>query len=250
MEREERIQLAKDISAAFIERHGEAVVATGIRGSVARLEDVEQSNLNVVIVTTSPEPAGAPRSLLHGPIAVECYVVGENAYRDEARMIGPWWPVRADQFVHYMPLHDPTEFWNGLRRVYEKAIEEAPADAFVRAETANIVQAVSWAYKARAAARSAPQMAELAIAEAALRAVLAIGLRARFAFKNVSHALQFAPSLPGAPPSFGAALQRALSSQLDTEEAVSALEDAIEGLLNAAMQNNVPVVAEGVNEFL
>jgi kanamycin nucleotidyltransferase len=250
MEREERIQLARDISAAFIERYGEDVVATGIRGSVARLEDVEQSNLNVVIVTKSAEPAGAPRALLHGPIAVECYVVGENAYRDEARMIGPWWPVRADQFLHHTALHDPSEFWNGLRRVYEKAVEEAPADAFVRAETANIVQAVSWAYKARAAARSTPEMAQLAIAESALRAVLAIGLRARFVFKNVSHALRFAPQLPGSPESFGQSLRSALSSQLSAEDAVGALEDAIEKLLDTAMENKVPVVAEGVSEFL
>lgn len=250
MEREERIQLAKDISAAFVERYGEDVVATGIRGSVARLEDVEQSNLNVVVVTKSEEPAGAPRALLHGPIAVECYVVGENPYREEARMIGPWWPVRADQFVHHTALHDPTEFWNGLRRVYEKTIEEAPDEAFVRAETANIVQAVSWAYKARAAAKNAPEMAQVAIAESALRAVLAIGLRARFVFKNVSHALRFAPQLPGSPESFGQSLRRALSSLIDTEEAVGALEDAIERLLDAALNNQVPVVAEGVSEFL
>lgn len=250
MEREERIQLAKDISTAFIERYGDEIVATGIRGSVARHEDVEQSNLNMVVVTTSQEPAGAPRSLLHGPIAVECYVVGENAYRDEARMIGPWWPVRADQFVHHTPLHDPSEFWNGLRRVYENAIQQAPDESFIRAETANIVQAVSWAYKARAAARTAPEMAQLAIAESALRAVLAIGLRSRFVFKNVSHALRFAPQLPGSPESFGPALRNALSSQLSTEEAVGALEDAIERLLNAAMSNQVPVVAEGASEFL
>src|SRR5437868_2867251 len=33
MDRAERIQLARDISDAFIERHGEAILATGIRGS-------------------------------------------------------------------------------------------------------------------------------------------------------------------------------------------------------------------------
>src|SRR5205823_5621526 len=82
----------------------------------------------------------------------------------------------------------------------------------LRAETANIAQAVSWAYKARAAAGNSDEMARLAIAEGALRAVLAMGLRARFVFKNVGHALRFAPQLPGAPAGFGPAMQRALAS--------------------------------------
>jgi hypothetical protein len=165
-------------------------------------------------------------------------------------MIGPWWPVRADQFLHYTTLHDPTEFWSGLRRVYDTAITEAPAEAFLRAESANIVQAVSWAYKARAAARNTPEMARLAIAEAALRSVLAIGLRARFVFKNVSHALRFAPQLPGSPEGFGDSLRGALSSNAETEDAVASLENAVERLLEAAMNNQVPVIAEGTSDFL
>src|SRR5438477_60862 len=76
MDRGERLDLAKELSNSFIERHGEHIVATGIRGSVARQEDVEQSNLNLVVVTTSPEVA-VSRALLYGPIAVEVYVVDQ-----------------------------------------------------------------------------------------------------------------------------------------------------------------------------
>src|SRR5438067_9637491 len=151
MDRGERVQLAKDLSAGFVDRHGESIVATGIRGSVARQEDVEQSNLNMVVVTSSPDVA-VSRALLYGPIAVELYVVDQRAYLEDAHIIGPWWPVRADQFSHHLALHDPNEFWRSLRAAYEEAMTAQPDDEFLRAETANIAQAVSWAYKARAAA--------------------------------------------------------------------------------------------------
>ncbi len=249
MDRAERIQLARDISDAFIERHGEAILATGIRGSVARQEDVEQSNLNMVVVTSSPDVA-VSRALLYGPIVVELYAVDDTAYLEDAHIVGPWWPVRADQFSHHLALHDPNEFWRSLRAAYEEAMTAQPDDEFLRAETANIAQAVSWAYKARAAAGNSDEMARLAIAEAALRAVLAMGLRARFVFKNVGHALRFAPQLPGAPAGFGPAMQRALASGMETDEAIGAIEDAIEALLEAAVANNVPVIAEGAADFL
>jgi len=249
MDRGERVDLAKELSNAFVERHGDNIVATGIRGSVARQEDVEQSNLNMVVVTTSPEVA-VSRALLYGPIAVELYVVDQRAYLEDAHIVGPWWPVRADQFSHHIALHDPNEFWKSLRAAYEQAMSSRSDDEFLRAESANIVQAVSWAYKARAASGNSDEMARLAIAEAALRAVLAMGLRARFVFKNVGHALRFAPQLPGAPQEFGPAMQKALASGVETADAIGALENAIETLLDAALANNVPVVAEAAADFL
>jgi hypothetical protein len=249
MDREQRVGLAKELSTAFIERHGNAIVATGIRGSVARQEDVEQSNLNMVVVTTSPD-VSVSRALLYGPIAVELYVVDSGAYLEDAHIVGPWWPVRADQFSHHIALHDPDEFWHELRNAYNDAMTSRSDDDFLRAESANIVQAVSWAYKARAAAGNSDEMARLAIAEAALRAVLAMGLRARFVFKNLAHALRFAPQLPGAPPAFGPAMQKALAGGVDTTEAIGSIEDAIEALLEAAVANNVPVIAESATDFL
>jgi hypothetical protein len=249
MDRAERIQLAKDLSAAFVERHGDAIVATGIRGSVARQEDVEQSNLNMVVVTAAPN-VSVSRALLYGPIAVELYVVDREAYLEDAQIVGPWWPVRADQFSHHTALHDPNEFWSALRAAYDEAMTSETGDEFLRAESANIVQAVSWAYKARAAAGNSDEMARLAIAEAALRAVLAMGLRARFVFKNVAHALRFAPQLPGAPAEFGPAMQKALASGVQTTDAIGAIEDAIEALLEAAVSNKVPVIAEAPADFL
>ena len=249
MDRAERIQLAKDLSAAFVDRHGESIVATGIRGSVARQEDVEQSNLNMVVVTASPDVA-LSRALLFGPIAVELFVVDDKAYLEDARIVGPWWPVRADQFNHHLALHDPNEFWKRLRHAYEEAMAAPRDDDFLRAESANIAQAVTWAYKARAATGNSNEMARVAIAESMLRAVLAMGLRARFVFKNVSHALRTAAQLPGAPDGFAPAMQTALAAGTETHDAVVALEGAIEALLGAAVGNNVPVIAEAPADFL
>src|SRR5205085_8311148 len=168
---------------------------------------------------------------------------------EDANIVGPWWPVRADQFSHHLALHDPNEFWRSLRAAYEEAMTAQADDEFLRAETANIAQAVSWAYKARAAAGNSDEMARLAIAEGALRAVLAMGLRARFVFKNVGHALRFAPQLPGAPAGFGPAMQRALASGMGRDEANGAIRDGIEAQLDAAVADYVPVIADRPADF-
>ena len=249
MDRAQRVELAKELSQAFVGRYGDGIVATGIRGSVARQEDTEQSNLNFVVVTAEHGMI-ASRALLYGPIAVDLFAIDSKSYLEDARIIGPWWPVRADQFVHRTPLHDPNQFWTELRNAYNDAIAAAAAEEFTRAEAADIVQAVTWAYKARAATGNSEAMARLSIAEAALRAVLAVGLRSRFAFKNVSHALRFAPQLPNVPPHFGSSLEKALSSGAETTDAVAAIETAVEALLEMAVGDNIPIIAEGTDEFL
>ena len=97
-------------------------------------------------------------------------------------------------------------------------------------------------------------MARLAIAETALRAVLAMGLRARFVFKDVAHALRFAPQLPGAPSAFGPAMQKALASGSETQEAISAIVGEFSGrsAANAALTaDNMPTaIAAASTSFL
>jgi kanamycin nucleotidyltransferase len=249
MDRAQRMQLANDLSTAFREQHGEHIVAVGIRGSVARQEDNEFSNLNLVVVTDRPG-VGASRSLLLGPTAVDVYVVDRESYLIDAATVGPWWPIRADQFTHSKPIHDPHDFYRDLRKTYESYVEGAPAEEFLRAEAANVVQAVTWAYKARSRISMAEGMSRIAIAESALRAVLALGLRARFVFKNPAHAFMMAGQLPGSPPRFTDSLNSALLAGSDTKEAVAALEDAIEAMLEAAVRNEVPISAEGPRDFV
>ncbi|MGZ4120128.1 MAG: hypothetical protein ACXVQY_11980 [Actinomycetota bacterium] len=249
MDRAQRVELAKELSETFVARYGDGIVATGIRGSVARQEDTEQSNLNFVVVAAEPGMI-ASRALLYGPIAVELFAIDSKGYLEDARIIGPWWPVRADQFVHRTPLHDPNQFWQELRNAYNDAVAAARDEDFLRAEAANIVQAVTWAYKARGATGNSEAMARLSIAEAALRAVLAAGLRAHFAFKNIAHALRLGPQLPNMPEHFGLGLQKALSSGTETTDAVTAIEGAVEALLELAVEHHVPIIAEGTDEFL
>jgi kanamycin nucleotidyltransferase len=249
MDHAERMRIAKELSEGFIGRYGDQILATGIRGSVARNEDDEYSNLNMVVVTNDPGTSSS-KSLLLGPVAVDVYVVDRAAYLEDAATVGPWWPIRADQFTHSMAIHDPADFYRDLRVTYERFVEQAADQDFLRAEAANVVQAVTWAYKARSRAGHTEGMSRIAIAESTLRAILALGLRARFIFKNLTHAFRLAGDLPGSPPRFKSSIEKALLAGSDTIEAVSALEDAIESLLEAAMANGVPITAEGIDEFL
>jgi kanamycin nucleotidyltransferase len=249
MDRAERIRVAKELSEGFLGRFGDQIVATGLRGSVAREEDNEHSDVDMVVITEDAGIVGS-RSLLLGPIAVEVLATSRAEYLHEATVIGPWWPMLADQFIHSRPLHDPNNFYGELRRHYDAAMNAASDEVFVRAESQDIVQAVTWAYKARASTGSNETIARLAIAESALRAVMSIGLRARFVFKNSAHAFRIIGQLPGAPPRFGKAMETALTSGTDVVEAVGAIEEAIEALLEAAIANGVPITGESADDFL
>jgi hypothetical protein len=90
----------------------------------------------------------------------------------------------------------------------------------------------------------------MAISESSLRAVLSLGLRARFIFKNIAHAFKIVGQLPGVPSRFTPGIQKALSSKVEAPEAVTALEESIEALLEAAIERGVPITAEGAEDFL
>ena len=225
MTHEERVELARDLTGRLLRRHGEdAIVAVGLHGSVARGDDREESDLDIAVVTAGPEVEVADRLLRYRGTVVELGAITADAYLEEAGHIGPAWPLAADQYVNHLALHDPGEFFHKLRHVHEAAVEQSPPAAFRAAAGYDLVQLVSWEGKARDAELAGDlAVASLAVKEAAVLAMLVVGLHTRTAYRNLAHAVRATAVTEAAGPGFPAAYRRLLDPTVEPAGQVLAL---------------------------
>jgi predicted nucleotidyltransferase len=249
---EERVELARELTAALLRRHGtDAIVAVGAHGSVARGDDGDESDLDLAVITARPEVEVPDRLLRHRGTVVDLGAITADAYLEEAGHIGPAWPLAADQYVNHLALHDPGEFFHKLRHVHEAAVEQSPPEAFRAAAGYDLVQLVSWEGKARDAELAGDLVvASLAVKEAAVLAMLVVGLHTRTAYRNLAHAVRATAVTEAAGPGFPAAYRRLLDPTVEPAGQVLALGRVLAALLDLAGREGIPFEADDLDGFL
>jgi predicted nucleotidyltransferase len=249
---EERVELARELTAALLRRHGtDAIVAVGVHGSVARGDDGDESDLDLAVSTARPEVEVPDRFLRHRGTVVDLGAIAADAYLEEAGHIGPAWPLAADQYVNHLALHDPGEFFHKLRHVHEAAVEQSPPAAFRAAAGYDLVQLVSWEAKARDAELAGDlAVASLAIKEAAVLAMLVVGLHTRTAYRNLAHAVRATAVTEAAGPGFPAAYRRLLDPTVEPAGQVLALGRVLDALLDLARRDGIPFETDDLDGFL
>jgi hypothetical protein len=252
MTHEERLALARELTARLLDRHGaEALVAVGLHGSVAHGDDRDQSDLDLAVVTAGPEVEVPDRALRHRGVVVDLAAITAEAYLQEATQVGPTWPLAADQYVNHLPLHDPGGFFHQLEHAHQAAMEAAPDEAFLAAAGYDLVQLLAWESRARSAELHGDLPgAMLAVKEAALLAALVIGLASRTAYRDAAHALTTAALAGGTPPGFAEPYRRLLSPSVDPAGAVISLGRATDALTVWAGHLGIPYEAEDLDAFL
>jgi predicted nucleotidyltransferase len=249
---EERVELARELTAALLRRHGEqAIVAVGVHGSVARGDDGDQSDLDLAVITAGPEVEVPDRFLRHRGTVVDLGAITADAYLQEAGHIGPAWPLAADQYVNHLAMHDPGEFFHKLRHVHEAAVEQSPPEAFRAAAGYDLVQLLSWEGKARDAELAGDLVvASLAVKEAAVLAMLVVGLHTRTAYRNLAHAVRATAVTEAAGPGFPAAYRRLLDPTVEPAGQVLALGRVLAALLDLAGRDGIPFETDDLDGFL
>jgi predicted nucleotidyltransferase len=249
---EERVELARELTAALLRRHGtDAIVAVGAHGSVARGDDGDESDLDLAVITARPEVEVPDRLLRHRGTVVDLGAITADAYLEEAGHIGPAWPLAADQYVNHLALHDPGEFFHKLRHVHEAAVEQSPPEAFRAAAGYDLVQLVSWEGKARDAELAGDLVvASLAVKEAAVLAMLVVGLHTRTAYRNLAHAVRATAVTEAAGPGFPAAYRRLLDPTVEPAGQVLALGRVLAALLELAGREGIPFETDDLDGFL
>jgi predicted nucleotidyltransferase len=249
---EERVELARELTAALLRRHGtDAIVAVGAHGSVARGDDGDEADLDLAVITARPEVEVPDRFLRHRGTVVDLGAITADAYLEEAGHIGPAWPLAADQYVNHLALHDPGEFFHKLRHVHEAAVEQSPPEAFRAAAGYDLVQLVSWEGKARDAELAGDLVvASLAVKEAAVLAMLVVGLHTRTAYRNLAHAVRATAVTEAAGPGFPAAYRRLLDPTVEPAGQVLALGRVLAALLELAGREGIPFETDDLDGFL
>jgi Nucleotidyltransferase domain len=253
VDHDERLRLAADLTERLLDRHGAAIVAVGVHGSVARGDDGEESDLDLAVVTAGPEAAVPDRSLyLPGQgTVVDLGAIDADAYLEEASSIGPAWPLAADQYVNHLAIHDPGGYFHKLKHVHEAAVEEAGPEAFAAAAGFDLVRLLSWEATARAAELAGDLLTtQVAVKEAAVLAALVVGLTTRTAYRNTSHALNATAATGVAGPAFAAAFRRLLDPTADPAVQVLALGRARDALTALADREGIPYRASGLDAFV
>jgi len=249
---DERVELARELTAVLLRRHGtDAIVAVGVHGSVARGDDGDESDLDLAVITARPEVEVPDRFLRHRGTVVDLGAITADAYLEEAGHIGPAWPLAADQYVNHLALHDPGEFFHKLRHVHEAAVEQSPPEAFRAAAGYDLVQLVSWEGKARDAELAGDlAVASLAVKEAAVLAMLVVGLHTRTAYRNLAHAVRATAVTEAAGPGFPAAYRRLLDPTVEPAGQVLALGRVLAALLDLAGREGIPYETDDLDGFL
>jgi nucleotidyltransferase-like protein len=253
VDHDERLRLAADLTERLLDRHGAAIVAVGVHGSVARGDDGQESDLDLAVVTTGPEAQVADRSLyLRDPgLVVDLGAIAADAYLEEAGHIGPAWPLAADQYVNHLAVHDPGGYFHKLRHVHEAAVEEAGPEVFAAAAGFDLVQLLSWDATARGAELAGDLLtAQAALKEAAVLAALVVGLHTRTPYRNLSHALHATAATGAAGPAFAEAYRRLLDPTAEPALQVLALGRARDALLTLADREGIPYQAPGLDAFV
>ncbi|HKE99398.1 MAG TPA: hypothetical protein VKG45_10765 [Actinomycetes bacterium] len=251
MTREEKLTLARELTRLLLAEHGQdAILAVGLHGSVARGDDDGGSGLDLAVVTARADLAVPDRTLRHRGIVVDLGAITGEGYLAEAAQIGPAWPLAHDQYVHNLPLHDPTGFFPRLRETHEQAVRHAGDDAFAAAAGSTLAQALDHQARARRAlAADDPALALFAVREAAVLAAMFLGLVARAAYRNLAHALQAAGTAP-VPPGFGGTFRLAIAADSDAMLAVAALGEALDALGELARRDRIPFETDELDAFL
>jgi hypothetical protein len=246
----ERLELARDLAARLLARHGDqAIVAVGVYGQVAR-GDGDGSDLHLAVVTADPSVAVPDRFLVHRGTAVDLAAISADAYLDEAGHIGPAWPLAADQFVNQLALHDPGDFFHKLRHAHEAAVEQAGDDVFRAAAGYDLAQLVSWAADAQAAELAGDLPATMvAVKEAAVLAALVVGLLTRTAYRDVAHALRATAAAP-VPEGLAGSYRVLLDPAAPPAAQVLALGRVADALARHAREVGVPFEAADLDAFL
>jgi hypothetical protein len=249
---DERLQLARELSQRLLARHGtQAILAVGVHGAVARGDDGDASDLHLAVVTTAPGTEVASRMLRHRGIVVDVGAIAAEEYLEEAGHIGPLWPLAADQYLHHLPVHDPTGFLDKLRQAHESAVASSAPETFLAAAGYDLAELASWEARARADELNGDLPgALLAVKEGAVLAALVIGLVGRTPYRDAGHALRAAATATGLPGGFTDQYRRLLAPTIDPASAVLALGRVLDALEELAQREGIPWVAEDLDEFL
>lgn len=186
-----RWRLAERVTDAVRRRFSADVLAVGVHGALAHGDDVEDSEVRLVVVTYRPGEGPRPATRRVDGVVVDLGVIGAEQYLGHARTLSTGWPLAADQYLTTVPTYDPDDWYPVLRDTHIARLAEAGNGEF----TALAREAWYGAYAARVRAGQLAGGHEVdsglvALSEARVGAAVVDGLLTRTYFRDAPDAVR------------------------------------------------------------
>jgi len=186
-----RWAVAEEVAAAVLRRHGDEVHAIGVHGSLAHGDDIDGSDVDLVVVTRHPGGGPQPTCRRVDGIVVDCGVISAEEYLAHAGTLSTSWPLAADQYVTTRPIYDPDGWHARLRDTHLARLAQADRAEFAALAREAWGPARSTVDKAvRLAVRYDTDGAVLLMSEARLATALVDGLLTRTYFRGSADAVR------------------------------------------------------------
>ena len=242
MARSRRLQLAHEIAARVHAHYGDAVLAIGVYGSVARGTDGPYSDIEMHCVVRG---SGIDRCLewSTGPWKAEVDVYSEDALLAWAAALEGDWPLTHGSFVEVHVVYDPGGLFARLR----DAALSHPAGAFERTIhdviVGEVYELVGKVRNARAAGNEVC-MPYLAVELAKMGACL-IGLANRHLYTTTTRAWEESLAQPGRPQGYDRLCRMVMAGDLaDADRIADAAEGFWAGVGAWATDRGMPLVED------
>jgi len=140
------MNLAQAIKEALLKKWND-VEAVGLFGSVARGEDIQWSDLDMICIVKSMT-GKEDLFFIYKEVPVWVEVWSKSYIAGKMRQLepGPEWPVSANKWYEVIPLYDPSGIFRELRNL----VEALPASFYIIGAEESLLNAYLWLNKIRA----------------------------------------------------------------------------------------------------
>jgi hypothetical protein len=186
-----RWAVAESVAAAVLHRYPTDVLAIGVHGSLAHGDDVDGSDVDLVVVTHRAGAGPQPRTRRVSGVIVDCGVIAGDEYLRHAATLSTTWPLAADQYLTTKAIYDPDGWHDRLRDAHLTRLAKAGAAEFAALAREAWGPARSTVDKAlRLATRYDTDGAMHLLGEARLAVALVDGLLRRTYFRGSADAVR------------------------------------------------------------
>jgi predicted nucleotidyltransferase len=127
--REERLEIAREVTRRIVEKYGERVTVVAAYGSVAKGEDTDHSDLDIWVATR--EPLEDVRFFVYRGMPISINWNTEEGHLKTAGRVTPEWPVTADEVHSFLVLYEQegSDFLMRLKAAANALSDEEFAEA-------------------------------------------------------------------------------------------------------------------------
>jgi kanamycin nucleotidyltransferase len=213
--RDQRLECARRVADALLQKLGDRVLAIGVYGSTGRGEDRPYSDLEMLCIVPGVEDIGYLCWVEEG-LKISVDVMSPERITQSVQTVEEDWPITGSEYTLVAALYDPTGFWESL-----KPIQDSIPDSRFKSQIRGVMLGYIFEYlcklKNEHASGSYDNFAYIATEVAHCGAWL-MGLHHRHLYRSNTSHLGECITLPDRPAGLDDLLSMVMAGELSDHE--------------------------------